>query len=79
MSLTDGLSLIRQALEKEVEEKAWGFWVTLFPHMEPEKRIPFERFMDEIKRKQQPQTMMSKEEIIRRAEAIRKADQKGVS
>lgn len=76
MDLADGLSLIRQAQEKEIEEKVWEFYLAFYPHQEKPK--PFEQVLAEVKRKQNAhQTKLSKEEIIRRAEAIKRADQRG--
>ncbi|SFJ83304.1 hypothetical protein [Thermoflavimicrobium dichotomicum] len=75
MNLVDGLSLINKALEKEMEERAWEFYLAFYPHQENPKS--FDQVLAEVKSKQTtPQTKLSKEEIIRRAEAIKKADQR---
>jgi hypothetical protein len=73
----EGISLIKQAIDKEIEERAWQLWVSVYPHME--KEYPFEKLLNDIKSKnsQEKQPQLTAAEVIEKAERIRMAHRKG--
>lgn len=77
LNAEDGLFLIETAIEKEQEEKAWELWVSTYPHME--NPIPFDEFLKGIRVEKENlvKTPVRAEDVIAKAERIRKAHQKG--
>jgi hypothetical protein len=74
MDLSSGLSFISKAIEKEREDRAWQLWVSVYPHTE--NPMPFDQFLNQMKKEQhQGNVPLRAEEVIKRAERIKKADQ----
>jgi len=74
---TDGIELINKAIEKRNEQRDWDMWISIYPTMDKKSFISFEKFRS---KKQVVSVMhckkhISAEEIIEKAEEIRKLHQ----
>ena len=66
-----GIKMLYHALDKEIESKAWGMWLTKYPDMDKNTFVPFSKFYDDMKPKQ-----ISKKDtktMIEEAKQIRKS------
>jgi hypothetical protein len=70
----DGIELINKAILKQRERQEWEMWLTLYPNMDKKNFIPFEKFKSK-QRTGKPKKILSNNEIIEKAEEIRKLHQ----
>jgi hypothetical protein len=70
----DGINLINKAVEKTIEQKDWDLYSSVYPNMDAKTFITFKDF---VKKKQvaQPKKDISTDEILQKAEEIRKLHQ----
>lgn len=68
LPIDDGGDLILQAINQREEKKVWEMWISCLPHMEKEKFIPFDEFLDKCRPRQISQRPA--EEILKEAEEI---------
>lgn len=61
MNVEDGAEMIVKAYEKQAEEKAWSMYLTLYPNMDEKNFVPFDRYYNPNRGKQETKT---KEEIL---------------
>jgi hypothetical protein len=71
----DGISQINKAVEKISEEKEWQMWLTLYPNMDKNTFMSFEKFRQKGK-KQSVETKISDKEILKKAEEVKKLHQR---
>ena len=65
--------MINKAIEKRNEQKDWDIWLSIYPDMDKDTYIPFEKFRS--KAVKVSRVTESTEEIIARAEELRKIHQ----
>ena len=75
LSWIDGIELINKAIEKRNEQKDWDMWLTLYPNMDKKTFISFDKFRGKKQVKVINNTKLTKEEIIEKAEELRKLHQ----
>ncbi|WP_176786465.1 hypothetical protein [Thermoactinomyces sp. DSM 45892] len=70
--------MIRKAVEKEQEERAWQFWISIYPHADQDRFPSFEQFLSKIQRgdSQKRHSPMTAEIAIAKAEAIKRVHQR---
>ena len=75
----DGIALINKALEKRSEQREWEMWVSLYPNMDKKTFIPFDKFRGKSNKSANTASVerkkMTKEEILEKAEELRKLHQ----
>ena len=64
-----GLSQVLHAIYEEYENKIWGKWIAIYPHMNEETFISFDDFLDEHKPQKKLQ-QSDKDRIDRMVDAI---------
>lgn len=75
LSWQDGIKLINKALEKQTEQRDWDMWISIYPNMDKKSFIPFEKFRGKKQNLIKKENNLTKNEIIERAEEIRKLHQ----
>lgn len=65
------IGLLTKAFEKSELDKAWDMWITMLPYMGKDNFIPFSKFTESHTKPAIDQSL-DKEEIIKRAEKIKK-------
>lgn len=71
MDWDDGINLINKAIEKNREEKEWDMWVQLYPHMNKENFISFEKFRTKNVKEYVNKKQMTDKEILEQMEELR--------
>jgi hypothetical protein len=73
----DGIELINKAILKQRERQEWEMWLTLYPNMDKKNFISFEKFKSNQRsaKPKKPKKVLTDDEIIEKAEEIRKIHQ----
>lgn len=75
MDYQQGIDFVDEVIKKAVEEllveKAWQIWVGHISNPFAEKKIPWERFINDIKKPKPIESKLTAEEIIAKAEDIK--------
>lgn len=71
----DGIELINKALEKRNEQRDWDMWISIYPNMDKNTFIPFEKFRATKQIQQNKNITLTNDEIIAKAEELRKIHQ----
>lgn len=69
-----GISLINKAYEKTIEQHDWDLYISIYPNMDKDSFISFEQFKNK-KKLNNKQTSMSNEDILKKAEEVKKIHQ----
>lgn len=77
MDWFDGIELINKAIEKELEQKDWEVWLSIYPKMNQDNFIPFEKFKSKNNKSdtKKESKKLAAEEIIERAENMKSVHQ----
>ncbi len=59
------------SIEEQIENHAWEIWVGHINNPFVEKKVPWDKFIGEIKEPKEKSNTLSKEEIISQCEAIK--------
>lgn len=70
----DGVEIINKAIEKTTEEKDWDLYISVYPNMDKSNFITFDKFKSK-KQTVKNENKLSKEEILQKAEELRKIHQ----
>lgn len=65
------IGFLTKAFEKSEKDKAWDMWIIMLPYMGKDNFIPFSEFIESHTKPAIDQNL-DKEEIIKRAERIKK-------
>lgn len=68
MSWIDGINLINKAAEKRSEQKEWEMWISIYPNMDKNTFVPFEKFRS--KAQPQKQNNLTSQEILEKADEL---------
>ncbi len=52
LPICDFIALFNKAQEKELEQKAWELWVSLYPHMTEDNFISYEEILNMAKQQE---------------------------
>jgi hypothetical protein len=64
----DGIEIINKATEKEVEQREWEMWISIYPSMNKENFISFDKFRNKAIEKNITKKAKTSEELIAEAE-----------
>ncbi|MEY2669790.1 MAG: hypothetical protein RLZZ577_106 [Bacteroidota bacterium] len=70
----DGINQINKAVEKITEQKEWEMWLTLYPDMDKNNFMSFEKFRQKGKR-QSVENNTSDEDILKKVAEIKRVHQ----
>ena len=71
----DGVSLIEKSFEKVIEKQCWDMWISLYPNFNKSNFLPFSEFMKKQRTPQSKPKSITKEEILKQAEEIKRLHQ----
>ncbi len=57
--MNDFIALFNKAQEKELEQKAWELWVSLYPHMTEDTFVSYEEMLNMAKQKETKQETLT--------------------
>ena len=73
LSWQDGIRLINKAVEKNNDQRLWDLYCTIYPNMDKETFISFEKFKKpSVKAESREPEVKTNEEAIEKAEAVRR-------
>lgn len=64
--------MLKYQYEKQEERKAWEMWLTKYPYWDEDTFIPFTEFYIKAKIPTLPKEKQSPEDILKKAQEIRK-------
>lgn len=76
LDFEDGINLTNEAIKKQQEQKDWELYLSIYPNMDKNTFIPFEKFRSKnISSKKTEKVELTSKELIEKAESIKKLAQ----